>query len=268
MVNVTRIEIHAAHACNFTCESCSHFSNNAHKGLVTPEYADEQMSLWSNRLNPIRFSVLGGEPLLNPRIEDFLRVARKHWKNSIELVTNGFLLPNFPNLGTIISELNINLIVSRHSNSPEFNITWDKVIAYLNSNTIPHAIRDSFENWTRRYQGYGPDVLPYENNRPEDSWNICPCKHCLQILDGKLYKCSTIAYLQLQKKRWPNISPKWDRYLAYKPLEHTATDQELEQFVSQKNESICNMCPAEPDKFEKPSPLITVGELLSKLNNK
>lgn len=266
MLNITKLEIHAANACNFTCESCSHFSNNAHKGLLTPEDADQQMSLWSNRINPTWFSVLGGEPLLNPRIEDFLRVARKHWKQNIELITNGFLLTKFPNLGSLLNELNISLIISKHGNTPEFNTNWNKIIAYLDSNKTHYLIRNSFENWTRRYKGYGPAVLPYEDNRPEDSWNICPCKYCMQILDGKLYKCSVITYLQLQKRRWPEISPKWDQYLAYKPLEHTATDQELEEFVSRKHESICKMCPADVDQFEKPDPLITVGELLSKLN--
>lgn len=265
MLNVIKLEIHASHACNFTCESCSHFSNNGHKGLLTPEDADYQMGLWSNRLNPQWFSVLGGEPLLNPRIEEFLEVARKHWKNSVELITNGFLLPKFPNLGQVINRLNVSLIISKHGDSPEFNEKWNQIMAYLAENNIRHTIRNIKSRWSRRYKGYGPNVMPYEDNRPESSWNICPCKHCLQILDGKLYKCSVITYLQIQKKRWPEISPKWDRYLAYKPLEHTATDQELEEFISRKHEYICEMCPAEVDRFEKPSPLITVGELLSKL---
>jgi hypothetical protein len=265
MKDVIKLEIHASHACNFTCESCSHFSNNGHKGFLTPEDADYQMGLWSNRLNPQRFCVLGGEPLLNPRIEEFLRIARKHWKGAVELITNGFLLPHFSNLGSLLRELDINLVISKHGNSPKFDEQWDVVMTCLNSMNIPYYVRDSISNWTRRYKGYGPNVLPYEDNRPEDSWNICPCKYCLQILDGKLYKCSVITYLQLQKRRWPDISPKWDRYLAYKPLEHTATDQELDEFISRKHESICEMCPAEVDKFEKPSPLITVGELLSKL---
>jgi hypothetical protein len=265
--DIIKLEIHASHACNFTCESCSHFSNNGHKGFITPEDADHQMGLWSKRLNPKTFCILGGEPLLNPRIEEFVRIARNHWKCNIELITNGFLLPKFPNLGPLLKELKINLIITKHGESNEFNQQWNKVISFLHDNEITFSIRDG-KNWTRRYKGFGPDVLPYEDNRPEDSWKICPCKYCLQILDGKIYKCPMIAYLQLQKKRWPDISPKWDHYLEYKPLEHTATDEELDNFISRKHESICEMCPAEIDRFEKPSPLITIGELLTKLRPK
>jgi organic radical activating enzyme len=265
LYDVIKLEIHASHACNFTCESCSHFSNNGHKGLLTPDDADYQMGLWSKRLNPKTFCILGGEPLLNPRIEEFVIVARNHWKCNIELITNGFLLPKFPNLGSLLNNLKINLIITQHHQSKEYLEQLEQVIKFLKEKQIPFYTREATKYWSRRYKGFGPDVLPYEDHDSKTSWKVCQCKYCLQILDGKIYKCPTIAYLQVQKKRWPNISPKWDRYLAYKPLEHTATDQELEDFISKNHESICEMCPAELEQFDKSSPLITVGELLSKL---
>jgi GR25 family glycosyltransferase involved in LPS biosynthesis len=264
-IDVFKVEIHASHACNFTCESCSHFSNQGHKGFLSVEEADRQMGFWSNRLNPQWFAVIGGEPLLNPNIEKILEVARKHWKGDVEIITNGFLLPNFPNLGSLLERLDIRLVISKHSDTPDFNAKWNEIMQYLARRNMKHNVKDSVSDWTRRYKGWGPNVLPYEDNRPKDSWNICPAKFCLQILEGKLYKCPLIAYLKLQKKRWPEISTKWDRYLEYKPLEPTATDQELYDFVNAKHEYICEMCPAEIQPFQKPSPLITIGELLSKL---
>ena len=266
-LNVFKIEIHASHACNFTCESCSHFSNNGHKGFISVEEADEYMGKWSCRLNPEWFAILGGEPLLNPNIEKILTIARKHWQGPVEIITNGFLLPNFPDLGPLLQKLNIRLVISKHHNSPEFNEKWNPIIRYLVENNMPHSIRESYNDWTRRYKSWGPNVLPYEDKRPEASWNICPAKYCLQIFEGKLYKCPLIAYLKLQKRRWPDISSKWDNYLEYKPLDHTASDEELYSFINAKYEDICGMCPAERDQFDKPSPLITVGELLSKLKS-
>lgn len=266
MFNFTKLEIHAAHACNFTCESCSHFSNNAHKGIITPEDADYQMSLWSHRLNPTIFAVLGGEPLLNPQIEDFLRITRKHWKNCIELVTNGFLIPKFPNIGKLLNDLGINMIITRHSNSEEYTSKLNEVFEFINKHNIRFTMRDNTpQRWTRRYKGFGPEVMPYEDNNPRASWEICPCKYCPQLLDGKIYKCPLIAYLNIQKTRWPEISDKWDKYLEYKPLEHTATDEEIVEFLNKEEETICSMCPSQAEHFDKPSPLITLGELLRKL---
>ena len=46
-VRVPLLEIHAANACNLTCESCSHFSNNGHKGMLSladAEAVDEQLA--------------------------------------------------------------------------------------------------------------------------------------------------------------------------------------------------------------------------------
>lgn len=266
-MDILKLEIHASHACNFTCESCSHFSNNAHKGILTPEDADIQMGFWSHRLNPKIFCVLGGEPFLNPRIEDFLKVTRKHWKNCIELVTNGFLIPKFPKIGKLIDELGINMIITRHHDNEEYIIKLNQVLEFLDTNKIRFTMRIP-QGWTRRYKGYGSDVLPYEDNNPKASWEICNCKYCPQILNGKIYKCPLIAYLTLQKARWPDISEKWNKYLAYKPLEHTATDEEIAEFFSRKEESICEMCPAKIEHFEKPSPLITVNELISRLKSK
>jgi len=266
MIDVTKVEIHASHACNFTCESCSHFSNHGHKGFLSPQDADQQMRLWCKRLNPTWFAVCGGEPLLNPNIEDILIAARRNWPEvTVELITNGFLLPNFPDISKLMEEINVCLVISKHGNTPEYNRKWQQVMAFLIKSNATYYVKDSYYQWTRRYHGWGPNVLPFEDNSPESSWNICPAKYCLQIFEGKLYKCPLIAYLRLQKKRWPDISPKWDRYLEYKPLEYTATDEELYNFVNAKHESICGMCPAQTHSFHKSSPLITVGELLSKL---
>lgn len=261
--DVIKLEIHASHACNLTCESCSHFSNGGHKGILSPADADKQMGFWSHRLNPYMFSILGGEPLLNPKIKEIAIIVRKHWKNRIEFVTNGLLFPKHPGLGQLLNELEINIVISQHSNSNEYVAQLEKAKKSLEG--VRYFMRDVMQQWTRRYKGYGPNIMPYEDNSPETSWEICNCKFCLQILDGELYKCPTIAYLRIHKQRWPGISPKWDRYLQYKPLAPTATDEELKDFISRKHESICEMCPSKSEYFEKSSPLITVGELLARI---
>ena len=35
--DVKQLELHVTHACNFTCEGCSHYSNHGHKGNITLE---------------------------------------------------------------------------------------------------------------------------------------------------------------------------------------------------------------------------------------
>ena len=259
MYEIEMLEIHASHACNLTCDSCAHFSNSGHRGITSTEEADKWMGLWSKRINPSIFAILGGEPLLNPDIENFIRIARKHWKREVHLVTNGLLLHKFPTLPKTLEQENIFLRVTKHHDSPEYEEKWKEVLPLLKN--INHVVNDSSKRWSYRYKGWGPNVFPYEDNNPDKSWDNCYCKFCRQLLGGKIYKCSTIAYLQIQKQRWPEISDKWDRYLAYKPLEATATDEEVVKFFSKKSEDICNMCPASAEFFKKENPLITIGEL-------
>jgi hypothetical protein len=225
------------------------------------------MSAWSHRIDPTYFGILGGEPLLNPDIENFVRVCRKHWRHVIEFVTNGFLLHKFPSILNTLRQNCVRLIISKHHASPEYEEKWKEVVALVKDWDGDKLIRPSVNIWTRRHKGWGTEALPYEDCDPSQSWNVCPCRECKQLMDGKLWKCPKVAYLPLQKKRWPDISPKWDQYLAYQPLEPTCSDEELKEFFGQKVEDVCSMCPASLETFHKPSPLITVGELTQRLRS-
>src|SRR5438045_65614 len=97
MLNIENLEIHVSHACNLTCEGCSHYSNQGHKGMLSLEEAERWMLLWNRRLRPAILSLLGGEPTLHPRLTEFVILSRRLWPAShLRLVTNGFLLHRHP----------------------------------------------------------------------------------------------------------------------------------------------------------------------------
>ena len=64
MRSIEILEIHVAHRCNLSCESCSHFAGNGLQGLVGLDEAEAWMSAWNRRLQPKFFGLLGGEPAL------------------------------------------------------------------------------------------------------------------------------------------------------------------------------------------------------------
>ena len=71
------LEIHAAHACNLTCDSCSHFSNSGHAGIVSLDVLRQWLSPWAPRLAPTRFRIVGGEPTLNRDLPEIVRTVRE-----------------------------------------------------------------------------------------------------------------------------------------------------------------------------------------------
>ena len=96
---------------------------------------------------------------------------------------------------------------------------------------------------------------PYEDNDPISSWDVCVSRLCVQLWEGKLWKCPGLAYLPMQAEKY-NLSDKWNPYLKYVPL---SPDGDIKKFFLRKAESFCSMCPAHAEYFKPADPLLPVG---------
>jgi hypothetical protein len=218
------------------------------------------MQAWSNRFVVEEFCLLGGEPTMHPRLSEFVILVRKHWPTArIRIVTNGFFLHRHPELpATLAADGNADLALSIHHDETAYVERLRPILDLLaiwqrDHGTIVHTWQ-SHQGWTRRYLGFGAAMLPFEDGRPRQSWEICPARHCKQLHGGKLWKCAPLAYLGLQKAKY-HLSEKWDRYLRYTPLDAACTDRELEKFLALEDEPVCSMCSAERRSYPLPSPL-------------
>lgn len=264
MLNIPHLEWHVAHVCNFTCESCGHFSNHGHKSVISVDDLKYWYSLWNKRLAPRNISILGGEPLLNKDILEILELTKSMWDGPqlefMDLVTNGFLLDRFPDLPRVIADNNITLIVSIHGDDHAYNAKMNDIRLLVNEWIKEYKIQvkfvDSYNGWLRFYKGFGNYMMPFEDGDPQASWDSCIAgQDCFQLLDGKIYKCAPLAYLPFQKQKY-QLSNKWDHYLTYKPLEPGSTDDEVKEFFGRQAESYCAMCPKNPEMFKKQSPTL------------
>jgi hypothetical protein len=257
---IEALEIHVAHSCNLTCESCSHYSDQGHEGMLSVEAADDWMRRWNRRLQPKTFSLLGGEPTINPRLADLVAVSRKNWPEAkLQIVTNGFLLHRHPTLPLVLQgDAQACISLSIHHTSRAYRDKLLPVMTLLVDWTRRYGVqvdcRPSHTTWTRRYKDAGPAMEPYDDGRPRRSWENCPAKLCKQLFEAKIWKCPAIAYLPLQHAKY-GLGPAWQPFLAYRPLSPDCSDAELEAFFSVEDESCCSMCPAEPERFDMPSPL-------------
>ena len=253
------LEIHAAHACNLACESCSHFSNHNHPGVLSLEDAASWMTAWKGRLRPSRFSILGGEPTLNRDLTKLVLLSREHWPAAtIRIVTNGYYLNRHPELPRVMAEDGNSLLcLSVHHGSTEYldSITphVELLERWIERYDIKVEVYLSYTNWTRRYKGFGAAMEPFDDNDTRRSWENCPAKLCRQLFEYKIWKCSPLAYLQIQARRY-ELPKSWSAYLAYHPLHPDCSETELAEFFRREEETYCAMCPAEPEKIALPDP--------------
>lgn len=260
MRSIEALEIHVAHACNLRCESCSHYSNQGHEGIVSLTAADHWMKLWNRRVSPKRFSLLGGEPTVHPQLAEFVALSRRNWPEAeLQLVTNGFLLHRHPDLPAVLAnDARASIALSIHHTAAPYRKKLLPVISLLVDWTRRFGIRvesrPSHTGWTRRYEGVGAAMQPYADARPRQSWANCPARTCKQLFEERIWKCPATAYLPMQHAKY-GLGEAWRPYLDYEPLSPECSDAELEDFFSREDEPCCSMCPAEPERFSMPLPL-------------
>jgi organic radical activating enzyme len=270
MYNLEILEYPIILQCNLACDNCNSFSNFKIQGKrTTLQEFSEDVDNWKNIVNPKRFSILGGEPLLHKDIEKILIKAKEAFpKSSLYLITNGLLLKNNKNLLKVIQNTDCRLVISVHCNESwylkelyssieEFfdynlpknkptksNISFGKLFEISN---VKLELRNMNVNWTRLYK---EGVKPY-NDDPELSHKICRWAKCTQLYKGNLWKCSSIAFLKELLEKINN-KEDWEPYLKmYNPLNYSDSVSIKDNWFSSllKPENICSMCSSNPEKI-------------------
>lgn len=258
-IKISHLEWHVAHACNFTCEGCCHFSNHGQNTLVSYDEIEQWYNNWSNRLAPATIDILGGEPLLNKRICDIVELTRNKWDEPslkrLDITTNGVLLHKYPDLPKVLRDNNCGLKISKHGTNAEYNILWNSIeniaLEWVDKYGIQVDFWKSDQVWYKMYKGFGTYIEPYEDNDPKQSWDHCITgQDCWQLYEGNIYKCAPLAYLPMTNKMY-TLSSKWDHYLTYNPITPDCTNKELEEFFNKKAESFCAMCPKNPQLLHR-----------------
>ena len=198
------------------------------------------------RLDIGRVSVIGGEPLLNPRCKEIVNACRSHTDSPVYLYTNGLLLlQNEEWVKEVLEDERVFLRISIHLKEVEDIIkkfNHPKVLL-----TVHHTGQDRWFNSIKKRDG---KVYPYNQNKIAKSFKACSCPNT-QLFNGKLWKCPNTAFLQeLLHVTEQSKDEVWQEYLV-DGVPVTCSDEELTLFCKRSKlpDKVCNMCTCKPLHF-------------------
>ena len=178
------LETHIADTCNLKCRGCMHFSNIA----IHPNYPDlQKFEQDFKRLSELFRNIfiirlMGGEPLLNPELGSYIKIARQYFPAAeLRIVTNGLLIPRQPdNLWEVMRSCHAAMDISPYLPTME---KIEELTKKLDKEGIPYGtIAEKLQNFCKSLT-----LSPHQN--PEKAVQLCGSAHCHFMRDGKTSKC-------------------------------------------------------------------------------
>jgi len=256
------LNIHAHNGCNLACRGCNHNSNvlspgsgiNVDQMISDMEKILPRIHIWSH------ISLLGGEPLLEPRCNELLTKLESLVRCRVKLFSNGILL--YKNKEWIVDHMKRKTIlrISLHikPTTGEGKLVYKNVhdfIEYAKNKVDLENTLEVSEPWNEKWfdalKYQEGKYYPWEDNDIQKSWARCTAPQ-LQIYRGFLWKCANIAYLKETLSATNQLEDNiWQKYLQYNPVPTDAPIEDIYKLAESQNKEsyICNMCPANPKYF-------------------
>lgn len=270
-LRIKNIEFYITNVCNLACEGCNRFNNYKFKGFQRWKDYQHIYAQWAEQVEfTERIGILGGEPLLNPDIMEWIDGVHSLWpKTRLNVVTNAYRLNKVSGLyDYLLSHKNCHIKVGIHNKKYKkfiiqevenfltgpftyhFNTDnpYDQKLTITDRNRISVLIE---YNWWF-HQGSLirlPDAQGFTlyNSDVKKAHDNCSMKYCYTMFKGQLYKCGVAALLpEFSEQHVFDLSTE-DRALmhGYKSLSIDHTIEQKSQFINNLPHAIdqCKFCP-------------------------
>jgi hypothetical protein len=244
---IEQLDVELAYHCNLNCAGCSVFSPL----VKEPDYADiddfgSDMCRLSHLLEGDlgTLHIMGGEPLLNPDINGFLKCAREYFpKVRIKVITNGLLLINMPETfwDTCI-ENRVTISVTEYPIRLDFD--------GMKRLAAEHCVEFEFFGIAAEKTSWNLAFDCSGNQEPFNSFTNCHMANmCTMLKNGKISTCSTIlnaeffnSYFNKELKVCP------DDYI---DIYEARSGEEILEFIS-KPVPFCRYCDVRRRNYDNP----------------
>lgn len=243
------LEFHIADQCNLNCKACSHYS-----GLVKePHFPNlqkftrdfERLHEFIDDIGVIR--ILGGEPLLNRDVNEYIKLSRRLYPlANIYVVTNAILLPKMPE--SFFETLRVCHAIIEISFYPPLESKMPAIRRLLEEKRVQFQISPLIKTFKMR-QALKP------HNRAKEIFLTCSRANCTTLYEGKLAACSLLFPTKYFNAYYGKDLPEDGALDLYEP---GLTTEKLKAHLLTPIE-LCRYCTlpvdVEWDTIKNPSPL-------------
>jgi hypothetical protein len=101
---IQKLEFYITNVCNLACPDCNRFNDHNFRGHQFWQDYEHDYQEWGRRLDVSGLVILGGEPLLNPSILDWIHGLNRCFGKNVQVLTNGTRLNKTPGLYEALAE--------------------------------------------------------------------------------------------------------------------------------------------------------------------
>ena len=184
------VDINVVAHCNLKCKYCANFCPiTEEKYLDLDEYdrdCQRLAFLSKGKIKTIR--LLGGEPLLHPRLTEVIDITRRHFPScGIDLVTNGLLLLKMTEaFWRKCAEGGVKVAISHYP----IELHYDKIKAAAKA----YKVKTEYGKKARGMYKWLLDITGGQNS--EESHAYCfRANQCTVMQEGKIYTCSLPSWI-------------------------------------------------------------------------
>ena len=115
-MHIKYVEFHITNVCDISCNNCNKFNNFNLKGSFRWNDVSSIYERWASILTFDEITIVGGEPLTNPDLPNWIAGIRRLWPDArLAVATNGVRLSKSPDAIRAMRENSVRLRLSIHA---------------------------------------------------------------------------------------------------------------------------------------------------------
>lgn len=274
-----KVDFYITNICNYTCNRCNRFNNYDFKGWQRWSDYEPMYTQWAQLVELKSATIMGGEPLLNPTVLDWVNGINRLFGIEVQILTNGTRFNETRNLYDAMSwtspknnfQNHIGVSLHNWADWPQMqadirkflkgSITelgkdenpWGSDFYFRDSNGVMINVYQSNNFGAASIKSNSSGGLTLHNSDPVLAHENCAFARwkSYHFIKGKLYKCGPAALMpEFDQQQALDISDS-DRELlnSYQALSVDNYSDYNEEFFTNLDNPIaqCKFCPTQYD---------------------